>query len=146
MAEHWRSLLGIENPGLRHDFFESGGSSIKLIELIHGLQAEFNIAVPVSRLFEVTTLHGMARTVEDIITGRIAGGRPYLWFNKERSSTLFCFPPAGGHGLVYRQFAAHLPEYRLVDWLLGDRSRNYLTEIVIFRSKGREENRARHET
>ena len=39
-----------------------------------------------------------------------------------------------------------MPEYRLVDWLLGDRSRNYLTEIVIFRSKGREENRARHET
>ncbi|MDX2778930.1 amino acid adenylation domain-containing protein, partial [Streptomyces caniscabiei] len=132
MAEHWRSLLGIENPGLRHDFFESGGSSIKLIELIHGLQAEFNIAVPVSRLFEVTTLHGMARTVEDIITGRIAGGRPYLWFNKERSSTLFCFPPAGGHGLVYRQFAAHLPEYRLVafNYVTGDDKVDRYADLV----------------
>ncbi|MFE2105873.1 amino acid adenylation domain-containing protein [Kitasatospora sp. NPDC059463] len=122
MAEHWRTLLGIEEPGLQHDFFESGGSSIKLIELIHGLQSEFNISIPVSRLFKVTTLHGMAKTVEHIITGRIEGGQPYLWFNQEQQQTLFCFPPAGGHGLVYRQFAAHLPEYRMVafNYVTGD--------------------------
>ncbi|MFJ6139194.1 amino acid adenylation domain-containing protein [Kitasatospora sp. NPDC092286] len=122
MAEHWRALLGIEEVGLQHDFFESGGSSIKLIELIHGLQSEFNISIPVSQLFKVTTLHGMARTVEHIITGRIEGAQPYLWFNQEQQQTLFCFPPAGGHGLVYRQFAAHLPEYRMVafNYVAGD--------------------------
>ncbi|MEI5527872.1 amino acid adenylation domain-containing protein [Streptomyces brasiliscabiei] len=132
MAEHWRALLGIDTPGLRHDFFESGGSSIRLIELIHGLQAEFNIAIPVSRLFEVTTLHGMARTVEHIITGRIAGGRPYLWFNREQANTLFCFPPAGGHGLVYRQFAAHLPEYRMVafNYVPGDDKVHRYADLV----------------
>ncbi|MFD7454199.1 amino acid adenylation domain-containing protein [Kitasatospora sp. NPDC059827] len=122
MAEHWRALLGNEDPGLQHDFFESGGSSIKLIELIHGLQAEFDISIPVSQLFKVTTLHGMARTVEDIITGRIESARPYLRFNQEQEQTIFCFPPAGGHGLVYRQFATHLPEYRLVafNYVTGD--------------------------
>ncbi|MFD0272687.1 amino acid adenylation domain-containing protein [Kitasatospora sp. NPDC127111] len=122
MAEHWRALLGIEEPGLQHDFFECGGSSIRLIELIHGLQGEFNISIPVSQLFKVTTLHGMAKTVEDIITGRIEGAQPYLWFNREQRQTVFCFPPAGGHGLVYRQFAAHLPEYRMVafNYVAGD--------------------------
>ncbi|MFJ6214784.1 amino acid adenylation domain-containing protein [Streptomyces sp. NPDC092296] len=114
MAEHWRSLLGLERPGLQHDFFESGGSSIKLIELIHQLQTEFNISIPVSRLFTVTTLHGMARTLEDIITGRTAGARPYLTFNPGEERTLFCFPPAGGHGLIYRRLAAHLPDHRFV--------------------------------
>ncbi|MFB7618778.1 amino acid adenylation domain-containing protein [Kitasatospora sp. NPDC056181] len=122
MAEHWRALLGIGEPGLQHDFFECGGSSIKLIELIHGLQGEFNISIPVSQLFRVTTLHGMAKTVEHIITGRIEGAQPYLWFNREQQQTLFCFPPAGGHGLVYRQLAAHLPEYRMVafNYVAGD--------------------------
>ncbi|MEU0517745.1 amino acid adenylation domain-containing protein [Streptosporangium sp. NPDC006007] len=122
MAEHWESLLDLEQVGLRHDFFEVGGSSIKLIELIYNLQAEFNITIPVSRLFKVTTLHGMAKTVEHIITGHIAGAQPYLWFNADREQTVFCFPPAGGHGLVYRQFAAHLPEYRFVafNYLAGD--------------------------
>ncbi|MEV8631698.1 amino acid adenylation domain-containing protein [Streptosporangium sp. NPDC051023] len=114
VAEHWRSLLGLERIGLQHDFFEVGGSSIKLIELIYRLQAEFNVTIPVSHLFKVTTLHGMAMTVEHIITGRLAGAQPYLWFNPDRDKTIFCFPPAGGHGLVYRQLAAHLPEYRFV--------------------------------
>ncbi|MFE6866879.1 amino acid adenylation domain-containing protein [Kitasatospora sp. NPDC057692] len=132
MAEHWRALLGIEEPGLQHDFFESGGSSIKLIELIHGLQAELNISIPVSRLFKVTTLHGMAKTVEHIITGRIEGAQPYLWFNQEQQQTLFCFPPAGGHGLVYRQFAAHLPEYRTVafNYVTGDDKVDRYADLV----------------
>ncbi|WP_052488514.1 non-ribosomal peptide synthetase/type I polyketide synthase [Streptomyces sp. 150FB] len=122
MADHWTAILGLERVGLQDDFFEAGGSSIKLIELIHGLQNEFNISVPVSHLFKVTTLHGMARTVEHIITGRLPGAQPFLRFNRDAGSVLFCFPPAGGHGLVYRLFAAQLPEYELVafNYVTGD--------------------------
>ncbi|MFJ2193623.1 amino acid adenylation domain-containing protein [Kitasatospora sp. NPDC087861] len=123
-AEHWQNLLGVEEVGLQHDFFELGGSSIRLIELIHHLQTEFNISIPVGLLFKVTTLHGMARTLEQIITGEVAGGQPYLWFNPAapQERTVFCFPPAGGHGLVYRQLAAHLPDHRLAafNYLTGD--------------------------
>ncbi|MEU7564041.1 non-ribosomal peptide synthetase/type I polyketide synthase [Streptomyces eurythermus] len=122
MAEHWRAVLGLGHVGLQHDFFESGGSSIKLIELIHGLQNEFDITIPVSQLFKVTTLHGMARTVEHIVTGRLPGAQPYLRFNRGAGSVVFCFPPAGGHGLVYRLFAAELREYELVafNYVTGD--------------------------
>ncbi|GAA3011469.1 hypothetical protein GCM10010519_47930 [Streptomyces lactacystinicus] len=124
VAEHWQNLLGLDEVGLQHDFFELGGSSIRLIELIHHLQSEFNISIPVGLLFKVTTLHGMARTVEQIITGEVAGGEPYLWFNAAapEDRTVFCFPPAGGHGLVYRQLAAHLPEHRIAsfNYLTGD--------------------------
>ncbi|MGW0491351.1 amino acid adenylation domain-containing protein [Streptomyces olivaceus] len=114
MAAHWRSLLGLERPGLRDDFFEAGGSSIKLIQLIHHLRTEFNASVPVGRLFRTSTLHGMARTLEDVVTGRLPGAEPYLWFNPgaDPAATVFCLPPAGGHGLVYRQLAARLPEHR----------------------------------
>ncbi|MFF3772979.1 amino acid adenylation domain-containing protein [Streptomyces sp. NPDC002232] len=114
MAAHWQALLGLDRPGLRDDFFEAGGSSIKLIELIHHLRTEFNAAVPVGRLFRTSTLHGMARSLEDVVTGRLPGAEPYLWFNPgaDPGSTVLCLPPAGGHGLVYRQLAARLPEYR----------------------------------
>ena len=114
LARHWGALLGMERAGLGDDFFESGGSSIKLIELLHHLQAEFGIAIPVSRLYRVTTLHGMAAAVEDVVTGTAAEELPCLSFNPQRGAPLFCFPPAGGHGLVYRLFAAELPEYRVV--------------------------------
>uniref|UniRef100_A8M2E8 Amino acid adenylation domain n=3 Tax=Salinispora arenicola TaxID=168697 RepID=A8M2E8_SALAI len=121
MGEHWRALLGCE-PDLRLDFFEAGGTSIKLVELIYRLRQEFNIEIQVSRLFRITTLRGMADTVEQVVTGRLSGGQSYLTFNADAAPALFCFPPAGGHGLVYRQFAAQLPEWRIVglNYLAGD--------------------------
>ncbi|WP_455432703.1 non-ribosomal peptide synthetase/type I polyketide synthase [Streptosporangium soli] len=120
MAEYWKELLGLEDAGLHDDFFEAGGSSIKLIELIYLLRAGFGVAIPVSRLFKVTTLHGMALAVEQAVNGGSADVQPYLVFGG--GQTVFCFPPAGGHGLVYRALAAHLPEYRLVafNYLSGD--------------------------
>ena len=139
MAEHWRALIGIEEPGIQHDFFECGGSSIKLIELIHELQAEFAVDIPVSRLFRTTTLHGMAKTVEHIVTGRIEGSLPYLTFHPEQPRTVFCFPPAGGHGLVYRQFATHLPDYRIVAFnhLSGDdRTERYADLVESLQTEG----------
>ncbi|MDQ0988334.1 non-ribosomal peptide synthetase/type I polyketide synthase [Streptomyces sp. V2I9] len=122
LARHWKTLLGREQIGLEDDFFELGGSSIKLIELLHHLRTEFGVGVPVSRLYQVTTLHGMAATVEDVLLGASAEELPSLTFNPGQDTALFCFPPAGGHGLVYRGLAAHLPGLAVIgfNYLPGD--------------------------
>ncbi|MFJ6017422.1 amino acid adenylation domain-containing protein [Streptomyces sp. NPDC092952] len=114
MARHWKELLVLERVGLTHEFFESGGSSIKLIELIHRLRKEYGVGIPVSLLYRVTTLHGMAASVERLATGSVFEDLPYLGFNSDQERTVFCFPPAGGHGLVYREFSTRMPEYRLI--------------------------------
>ncbi|MFH8375550.1 amino acid adenylation domain-containing protein [Streptomyces cyaneofuscatus] len=122
VARHWKTLLGLEQVGLEDDFFEVGGSSIKLIELLHHLRTEFGVSVPVSRLYQVTTLHGMAATVQEVLHSTSTDELPYLTFNSGQSPHLFCFPPAGGHGLVYRGLAAQLPEYAVIgfNYLPGD--------------------------
>ncbi|WEH38140.1 non-ribosomal peptide synthetase/type I polyketide synthase [Streptomyces sp. AM 2-1-1] len=122
MARHWEALLGTERAGLGDDFFESGGSSIKLIELLHRLRTEFGVSIPVSRLYQVTTLHGMAATVQDLVHSTSAEELPYLTFNPGPGRPVFCFPPAGGHGLVYRGLAERLAPYRTVafNYLPGD--------------------------
>lgn len=122
MAGHWKRLLGHEQVGLQQDFFELGGSSIKLIELIYHLQSEFNISISVSHLFKVTTLRAMAKAVENISLGIVAGAQPYLRFNAGAGPVIFCFPPAGGHGLVYRKLAQHLQKYEIIsfNYLAGD--------------------------
>lgn len=116
MAEHWMRLLGLSSVGLDHDFFDQGGTSIKLIELVYCLQDEFNITIAVSQLFKNTTLYGMAKALEDIIIGKEGGSKPYLVFNAGREKMLFCFPPAGGHGLVYRRLAEQMPDHTLVSF------------------------------
>ncbi|WP_157855102.1 acyl carrier protein, partial [Streptomyces exfoliatus] len=108
VARHWKTLLGLEQVGLEDDFFDVGGSSVKLIELLHHLRTEFGVSVPVSRLYRTTTLHGMAATVQEVLHGTSADELPYLSFNGGQPRLLFAFPPAGGHGLVYRGLSAHL--------------------------------------
>ncbi|MFJ4963844.1 amino acid adenylation domain-containing protein [Streptomyces sp. NPDC088729] len=122
LARHWMNVLGLEQVGLEDDFFEVGGSSIKLIELLHHLRTEFGVGVPVSRLYQVTTLHGMAATVADVLHSTTTDELPFLTFNAGQSPPLFCFPPAGGHGLVYRGLAERLPEYEVIgfNYLSGD--------------------------
>ncbi|MFI7086149.1 amino acid adenylation domain-containing protein [Streptomyces anulatus] len=139
VARHWKTLLGREQIGLEDDFFELGGSSIKLIELLHHLRTEFGVGVPVSRLYQVTTLHGMAATVEDVLLGTTADELPSLTFNAGQAPALFCFPPAGGHGLVYRGLAAQLPDYTVTgfNYLPGDdKVSRYADLIEATRSDG----------
>ncbi|MFI8436072.1 amino acid adenylation domain-containing protein [Streptomyces sp. NPDC079020] len=132
MARQWESLLGLRQAGLEDDFFESGGSSIKLIELLHHLRTEFGVSIPVSRLYQATTLHGMAATVEDLVHSTTAEELPYLTFSAEDGPALFCFPPAGGHGLVYRGLSAELHQYRIVafNYLPGDDKVARYAELV----------------
>ncbi|MFD9720144.1 amino acid adenylation domain-containing protein [Streptomyces sp. NPDC059076] len=140
VAHHWRALLGRESIGLEHDFFECGGSSIKLIELIHHLQGEFGITIPVSRLYRVTTLHGMAAAVEELVERGPADHTPYIGFNTGPGERVFCFPPAGGHGLVYRGFAGHLPQYRFVAFNYlpgGDKVTRYADLVENVQPRGR---------
>ncbi|MFD9532280.1 amino acid adenylation domain-containing protein [Streptomyces sp. NPDC060010] len=138
VAAHWRAVIGLERVGLRSDFFDSGGSSITLIELIHRLQKEFGIAIPVGLLFKVTTLHGMSRTVEDIVTGRISGNLSHLSFNTGEGPLVFCFPPAGGHGLVYRHLATHLRSHELIAFnhVDGDKSVRYADLVESLHPEG----------
>ncbi|POX43308.1 non-ribosomal peptide synthetase [Streptomyces sp. Ru73] len=126
MAEHWHAVLGGGPFGPHHDFFESGGSSLALIELVHHLRTAYATEIPVGPLFAGTTLRGMARAVEEVVTGASAATAdtaPYVGFGAAAGPdrTVFCFPPAGGHGLLYRELAGLLDGFRLVAF-------DYLTE------------------
>ncbi len=139
LARHWKTLLGCEQVGLEDDFFELGGSSVKLIELLHHLRTEFGVGVPVSRLYQVTTLHGMAATVEEVLLGASAEELPSLTFNAGQDTAIFCFPPAGGHGLVYRGLAAHLPDLTVIgfNYLPGDdKTARYADLVEAARPQG----------
>jgi len=121
MAEIWAKMLGTQSIGLYDDFFDLGGNSLYLIELMVQIQEVFNIKITVNQLFKLTTLAGMAKTVEEVVTGKIEGALPYICYNNNQSDNhLFGFPPAGGYSIVYRTLAQYLPNKQLTSF-------NYLT-------------------
>ncbi len=121
MAAIWSKMLGVNSISLYDDFFEMGGNSLFLIELTIRINERFNIKISVSELFRLSTLLGMASVVEDIVTGKSAGGLPYISYNQHQNKILFSFPPAGGYSIVYKTIAAAMPDTNIVSF-------NYLME------------------
>ena len=74
----------------------------------------------------------MAKTLENIIIGREAGAQPYIKFNTQQSTQIFCFPPAGGQGLVYRRLAGVMPEQCLVsfNYLMGEDKVSQYADLI----------------
>lgn len=122
VAEIWTKMLGIQGAGLYDDFFELGGNSLYLIELMVQLQEAFGVQLSINQMFKLSTLVGMAKTIEEIVTGKQKGAAPYIVYNGAAGRThLFSFPPAGGYSIVYQALAEAMPETTLVSF-------NYLTE------------------
>ena len=133
MAVIWSEMLGTNNISLYDDFFEMGGNSLYLIELNLKINQRFNIKMNVSDLFRLSTLAGMASSVEDVVTGKTQGGLPYISYNKQSNrdtdqnnnqahiKRLFSFPPAGGYSIVYKAIAESMPDTNIISF-------NYLME------------------
>lgn len=121
IAEIWAKMLGSQSVGLYDDFFELGGNSLYLIELMIQIQETFNIKITVNQLFKLSTLLGMAKTVEEVVTGKIDGALPYIIYNSHaKDQRLFGFPPAGGYSIVYQTLSQAMPDTQLISF-------NYLT-------------------
>ena len=56
----WRHVLQVDNIGHNENFFDAGGSSLLLITLRNTLQTELNVPLPITWLFEHTTIHSLA--------------------------------------------------------------------------------------
>jgi amino acid adenylation domain-containing protein/thioester reductase-like protein len=57
-------ILGIERVGIHDDFFELGGDSLLATRLIYQLQEQYEIRIPLMRLFQEPTVAGLGRAIE----------------------------------------------------------------------------------
>lgn len=65
MHEMWSEVLGVERLSVTTDFFEAGGHSLLGIQLLAKVADQFEIQVPLSRLFEYTTIRKLSAFVDD---------------------------------------------------------------------------------
>jgi len=68
LAQIWEFVLPAQTRGLHtltpaSDFFQVGGNSMLLIELRNSVRREFDVTLPLLRLFEHSTLSGMASAI-----------------------------------------------------------------------------------
>jgi acyl carrier protein len=66
VATLWTAVLGVDEIGPHENFFERGGTSLKLIRLRARLCRTFSVDISVRRLFEFLTIRAMADYVETL--------------------------------------------------------------------------------
>jgi amino acid adenylation domain-containing protein len=116
VARIWSELLGIPHVGINDNFFDLGGHSLLVIQLISRLHQRFNVELPVRTLFDSPTVAQLAARIEESRHVSTKGGMDsdktwtYL-VPIQRSGTqkpLFLVPGGGGgedEFLVYARLA-----------------------------------------
>lgn len=76
LAHIWADLLGLKQVGLDDDFFDLGGHSLLIMQLIARVRDEFRADVPLLAFFESPTVRGLAQSLEaELRAGRLTGER-----------------------------------------------------------------------
>ncbi len=71
VAGIWSEVLGIERIGIRHNFFELGGHSLRATQVLSRINAVFNTELPLSAVFEYSTVAGLAAAIEEHLVDQL---------------------------------------------------------------------------
>jgi acyl carrier protein len=71
IAAIFAEVLGLNRVGVTESFFEMGGHSLLLPQVIHKLRSAFQVEVPLRALFDEPTVEGLAIAIEEILLEEI---------------------------------------------------------------------------
>jgi thioesterase domain-containing protein/acyl carrier protein len=108
IAEMWSEILDIEKEqiSITSDFFKIGGNSLNSVRFVALTKLELGVEIPLTLLFEKPLL----KDISTFIKAAKYEEKPVVLVNPGVSAkkNLFCFPPGGAYGLVYREFASSI--------------------------------------
>ncbi|WP_244327631.1 amino acid adenylation domain-containing protein [Roseibium sp. RKSG952] len=105
IAEIFKEIFGEQNIGCHDSFFDLGGHSLMVMQLITRIETVLGKSVTIRDVFEAPTVHGLAERVE-VGAKRYS---PLVRFVQDKvisessPRTIVCFHPGGGLASVYGQ-------------------------------------------
>ena len=64
VAQSWREVLRVEQVGVNDNFFEAGGTSLRLVEVNSKLREAFKRSIPIVEMFRYPTIRELARFLD----------------------------------------------------------------------------------
>ena len=86
LAAIWRNLLKVEEVGITDNFFERGGHSLMVMQVVTRIRKEFEVEVPIRVLFEDPTIKGLAKEVEEASAKGVKPANPISSFLPAQSN------------------------------------------------------------
>ena len=115
LVKIWEDVLDVRPVGVKDDFFALGGHSLLAVRIIGQVQKSMNLSIPLSSLFEATTVEKLASVIRAL---QSSDGKPNPSLipiqPKGKKSPLFLVHPTGGSVHWYGDLAQALGEERPV--------------------------------
>ncbi|MCA9704327.1 MAG: amino acid adenylation domain-containing protein [Myxococcales bacterium] len=77
LARVWQEL-GLGSPGAEDDFFERGGHSMLVVKLVHAIERELGVDLPIAAIFAASRLGDLAAVIDRARTGRAPSPAPAI--------------------------------------------------------------------
>ncbi len=111
LVEIWQNLLGIAPIGVRDSFFDLGGHSLLMTQLVSKVRAATKVTIPLRSLVELPTLEQLAQAIRAMAVQESSDARESQLVEIQRGGPqppLFCVHPLGGGVSVFIDLARHL--------------------------------------
>ncbi|NOU89221.1 amino acid adenylation domain-containing protein [Paenibacillus sp. LMG 31460] len=134
----WQEILGLKQVGVHDNFFEIGGHSLKAIQLVTRIYESMQEELPLQYLFQHPTVEQMAQYM-DSKELRIDFNKPITLLNRKTDRHVFCFPPVGGIGFVFKELAEQIGSHALygLDFIESeDRLERYIELVTSVQAEG----------
>ncbi|MCU1246817.1 MAG: linear gramicidin synthetase subunit, partial [Acidobacteria bacterium] len=74
LVEIWRELLAVDEVSIHDDFFAIGGDSLRTMPLVFRVQQHFGVELPLSSVFQASSVAQFAKEIEKARSGHLAIG------------------------------------------------------------------------
>ncbi|MBU8723257.1 non-ribosomal peptide synthetase, partial [Bacillus subtilis] len=107
LAEIWQEVLGLAQVGVKDNFFNIGGHSIKILKLIQYMNEKMDVEINFQTIFYTPTIELMALQLMNT-NPRLKDKTGFIPLNQNGEINVFCFPPPPGLGMIYLEMAKFL--------------------------------------
>lgn len=103
-----RRLLANNELGADADFYDAGGESIAIVELVTAISDNYDIKLEFEALASLRTIAEMQHHTRTVLAGSAPTHQAAVAIADGDGPRLFLVPPAGGTNFCYRRLAAQL--------------------------------------
>lgn len=101
----WQQSLRLQQVSVLDDFFACGGNSLKAVALMHQINQQFALQLPMQAIFTAPTIEALAQLVLQTVADASQHSRLLPLQRAEGAASVFCWPGLGGYPLNLRLLA-----------------------------------------
>jgi amino acid adenylation domain-containing protein len=145
LTKIWEKILGIQPIGVKDNFFDLGGDSLRAVQLITQIERVFGKPIPLPVLFYLPTIAQLASILREekwlasgssLVPVQTGGSKlPFFWIHGDKSTALlphYLGPDQPLYGLEHQSRDGKPARYKQVKTIAA----HYLEEIRVVQPQG----------